>query len=93
MLILDEILELLDYHIIKVEDIIGLIEKKPDYIEMILTGRNLPKELEDYADYYPELRSLRIKVNKVWSTAAPGYPGADFDIGLNVAYHFRAFVV
>ena len=61
MLILDEILELLDYHIIKVEDIIGLIEKKPDYIEMILTGRNLPKELEDYADYISRIEVIKDK--------------------------------
>ena len=59
--ILDEILELLDYHIIKVEDIIGLIEKKPDYIEMILTGRNLPKELEDYADYISRIEVIKDK--------------------------------
>lgn len=61
VLILDEILELLDYHIIKVEDIIGLIEKKPDYIEMILTGRNLPKELEDYADYISRIEVIKDK--------------------------------
>ena len=64
VLILDEILELLDYDIIKVEDIIALIEKKPDYMEMILTGRNLPKELEDYADYISRIEVIKDESKK-----------------------------
>lgn len=59
VLVLDEILKLVDYHIIEVEDIIKLIEKKPDYMEMILTGVNLPKELEAYADYISRIDVIK----------------------------------
>lgn len=59
VLILDEILGLIDYNIIQADDIIKLIEKKPDYMEMILTGRNLPKALEDYADYISRIDVIK----------------------------------
>lgn len=50
VLVLDEILGLLDLDIIKIEDIIHLIELRDDYSRLVLTGRNLPEELVPYAD-------------------------------------------
>lgn len=50
VLVLDEILGLLDLGIIEAEDIIHLIELRDDYSRLVLTGRNLPKELASYAD-------------------------------------------
>ena len=41
-----------------------MIEKKPDYMEMILTGRNLPKELEDYADYISRIEVIKDESKK-----------------------------
>ena len=51
LLILDEILGLLDLGIVDVKDVLSMIQSKPEDMELILTGRNLPEELKDAADY------------------------------------------
>ena len=50
MLVLDEVLGLVEYGIITVEDIINLIQLKDDYYKLVMTGQNLPPELEPYID-------------------------------------------
>lgn len=50
MLVLDEILGLVDLGIIQIKDIIELINIRDDYYKLVLTGQNLPSDLEDYAD-------------------------------------------
>ena len=50
-MILDEILGLVDLGIIDVQEVRRLLDAKPDDMELILTGRNLPEELKDVADY------------------------------------------
>lgn len=50
MLVLDEVLGLVDLGIIRLEDIIDLINIRDDYFKLVMTGQNLPPELEDYAD-------------------------------------------
>ena len=51
LLILDEILGLVDLGIIDVQDVLDMMKSKPDDMELILTGRLLPDELKDSADY------------------------------------------
>lgn len=60
VLVLDEILGLVDLGIIGVQDVITLMELKPDSVEMILTGRNLPDALMSYADYISRLDIIKI---------------------------------
>lgn len=55
VLILDEILGLVDLEILNVEDVIHLIQAKPEEMELILTGRNLPEELVNEADYISKI--------------------------------------
>lgn len=50
VLVLDEVLGLIDLGIISSEDIIQLVQMRDDYCKLVLTGRNLPKELENYVD-------------------------------------------
>ena len=50
VLVLDEVLGLLDLGIIEVSDIIKLIELRDDYTRLVLTGRNMPENLIEYAD-------------------------------------------
>lgn len=59
VLVLDEILGLIDLGILKVKDIIGLIRLRDDYDRLVLTGRNMPKELEEYADLVSEIRTIK----------------------------------
>lgn len=55
VLILDEILGLVDLGILNVSDVIHLIQAKPEEMELILTGRNLPEELVTEADYISKI--------------------------------------
>ena len=55
VLILDEFLGLVDLGIIGVEDVIQIIRHKPEEMELILTGRNLPEALVDEADYISKI--------------------------------------
>lgn len=59
VLILDEILGLVDLGIIDVSDVIQLIQVKPDEMELILTGRNLPEELIETADYISQINIVK----------------------------------
>ncbi len=59
VLILDEILGLVDLGILNVSDVIHLIHIKPEEMELILTGRNLPEELRSEADYISEIGILK----------------------------------
>ena len=55
VLVLDEVLGLLDIGLIEVSDIIKLIELRDDYTRLVLTGRNLPKELREYVNIISKL--------------------------------------
>ena len=59
VLILDEVLGLVDLRIIHVSDIIHLIRTKPEEMELILTGRNLPQELVEEADYISQINIVK----------------------------------
>ena len=50
MLVLDEVLGLVDLGIITLEDVIELINIRDDYFKLVMTGQNMPEELEHYAD-------------------------------------------
>ena len=56
MIILDEIINLISYGLLKVEDTINLIKNKPKKLCIVLTGRNAPRELLDIADTVTEMR-------------------------------------
>lgn len=58
-LVLDEVLGLIDVDIIKIEDIIKLIELKDDYYKLVITGQNLPKELIPYVDMISEIKQIK----------------------------------
>lgn len=53
-IILDEIFVALDWKLLELDKVIELIENKPKEVELILTGRNAPKEIIDLADYVTE---------------------------------------
>lgn len=50
MLVLDEVLGLVDLGIITIQDVIDLINLRDDYYKLVMTGLNMPPELEEYAD-------------------------------------------
>ena len=50
ILILDEINVAVDFNLIPLTRVIDLLDKKPDNLELVLTGRNCPQELIERAD-------------------------------------------
>ena len=59
LLVVDELLGLLDNHIIEMEDVIRLMESKSDDTMLILTGRNLPVKLTAYVDDVFEIKTVK----------------------------------
>ena len=50
ILILDEINVAIDFNLIPLTRVVDLFNKKPDNLELVLTGRNCPQELIERAD-------------------------------------------
>ncbi|NIM44806.1 MAG: cob(I)yrinic acid a,c-diamide adenosyltransferase [Nitrososphaeria archaeon] len=59
LVILDEINVALDYKLIALEKVLDLVRNKPEGVELILTGRNAPKELIEIADLTTEMRDIK----------------------------------
>jgi cob(I)alamin adenosyltransferase len=59
MVILDEINVAVDYGLLKLADVIKLVENCPKNIELILTGRYAAKELIEIADLVSEIKEIK----------------------------------
>lgn len=59
LVILDEINVALYYELISLKDVIELINNKKPEVELVLTGRNCPKEIIDLADLVTEMREIK----------------------------------
>lgn len=59
MVILDEINVAVDFKLIPLADVIGLIENKPRPLDLILTGRYASPELIERADTVSEVREIK----------------------------------
>ncbi len=59
LVILDEINVALSLGVIELKEVLDLIAKKPDHVELILTGRGAPDELIEAADLVTEMRKMK----------------------------------
>lgn len=59
VIILDEIIGAVAGNLLKTEDLLDLIEKKPQYLDLIFTGRGAPKELIEAADMVTEMKEIK----------------------------------
>ena len=59
MVILDEINVAVDFNLIKIEDVIKLIEEKPEKLELVLTGRYAHPEISKMADLVTEMLEIK----------------------------------
>lgn len=64
LIILDEINVALALKLIKLKEIIELIEQKPRNLELILTGRHAPKKIIEIADLVTEMKLIKHPFNK-----------------------------
>lgn len=59
LLILDEINNAIGLNLIKVEDVMPLLDKIPEKMLVVLTGRNAPDKFIERADLVTEMRELK----------------------------------
>jgi cob(I)alamin adenosyltransferase len=59
LVVLDEINCALAKNLIDIKDVIGLLDEKPENVEVILTGRNAPQAIMDRADYVSEIKQVK----------------------------------
>lgn len=59
LVVLDEVNVALGCRLIDLDKVLDLIALKPEGVELVLTGRNAPRELLEKADYVTEMREVR----------------------------------
>jgi cob(I)alamin adenosyltransferase len=59
ILIMDEIMGALSNNLVSIEQLLELIAMKPEDMELILTGRNVPQEIIDKADLVTEMKDIK----------------------------------
>lgn len=59
LVILDEITHAINLGLIALKDVLELIKNKPKNIELILTGRNAPKQLIEISDLVTEMKMVK----------------------------------
>lgn len=74
ILVLDEINCALDFKLISLQQVKGLIAKKPEKMELILTGRCANKELVKLADLVTEMKPVK----HYWKKGISGRRGIEF---------------
>ncbi len=64
LVILDEIFVVTSKNLISTKQLLDLIEKKPESVELVLTGRNAPKEIIQRADLVTEMLMIKHPYNE-----------------------------
>jgi len=64
LVILDEINVALEWHLIRLEDVLSLLDQKPEKVELILTGRYAHPEVIARADLVTEMREIKHPYHK-----------------------------
>ena len=59
LIILDEINVAVDFNLIKLKDVLDLIQNKPDSSELVLTGRYAHPDIVQAADYATEMLEIK----------------------------------
>ena len=59
VIILDEINVAVWFKLLSVTDVFALLDKRPENIEVVLTGRNAPKEFIEHADLVSEIKDVK----------------------------------
>jgi cob(I)alamin adenosyltransferase len=59
LVILDEINVALDFKLIDLDEVLEMIEGRPDHVEVVLTGRYAPAEIVQKADLVTEMKEIK----------------------------------
>ncbi|NLI12525.1 cob(I)yrinic acid a,c-diamide adenosyltransferase [Pelotomaculum propionicicum] len=74
LIILDEILYAVNYGLVSLDDVLGLMKKKPESLHLVLTGRNAPPEVIERADLVTEMKEIKHHYTK----GIPAQKGIEF---------------
>jgi cob(I)alamin adenosyltransferase len=64
LVILDEINVAMSWKLLDPEEVIDVLKKRPDNIEIVLTGRGAPQPIIDYADLVTEMKPIKHPFDK-----------------------------
>ncbi|RKD29088.1 cob(I)yrinic acid a,c-diamide adenosyltransferase [Thermohalobacter berrensis] len=64
ILILDEIMAVINNNLVSIEKVIDILKNKPENVEIILTGRNVPNQILDIADLVTEMKMIKHPFSK-----------------------------
>ena len=59
IVVLDEINTAIWFGLVSLEQVLALLDQKPKYVELVLTGRRAPQEIMDRADLVTEMRQVK----------------------------------
>lgn len=59
IVVLDEITYPIRYGWLTTAEVIEALSRRPSHVHVVLTGRNAPQELVDYADLVTEMREIK----------------------------------
>jgi cob(I)alamin adenosyltransferase len=59
LVILDELNVAVGFGLVTVDDVLALVDVKPDHVELLITGRMAPAELIERADLVTEMREVK----------------------------------
>jgi cob(I)alamin adenosyltransferase len=59
MVVMDEVNDALLFGLLKLDDVIKVVGKRPERTELIMTGRGAPEKLMDMADLVTEMRAVK----------------------------------
>jgi cob(I)alamin adenosyltransferase len=59
LVVLDEVNVSIWFGLLETEDVLALLDEKPEHVEVVLTGRRAPQALIDRADLVTEMREVK----------------------------------
>lgn len=74
VVVLDEMTYAVTYGWLSVDEVIAVLKERPGHVHVIITGRNAPTELIEYADLVTEMREVKHPYQK----GIRAQPGIDF---------------
>ena len=64
IVILDEVFIAISKGLITTQQVVDLLDKKPDSVSLVLTGRNAPPEIVQRADLVTEMQDIKHPINQ-----------------------------
>ncbi|MEO0433664.1 MAG: cob(I)yrinic acid a,c-diamide adenosyltransferase [Cyanobacteria bacterium J06656_5] len=76
VVVLDELNPVLDLELLDIDDVVRTLRQKPNYLEIIATGRSAPPALLDVADLHSEMKPQHYATSEI-----PGLSGIEIYTG------------